>query len=55
MEHSDSFGRALDRNVASLRLARETVLCPFARHFISCLLLVQTRKTGNHPDMKEKL
>ena len=32
-----------------------TVLCPLARHFILCLVLVQPRKTGKHPDMAEKL
>ena len=30
-----------------------TVLCPWARHFIGCLVLVQLRKT--HPDRTEKL
>ena len=29
-------------------------LCPWARHFILCLVLVQPRKMG-HPDMTEKL
>ena len=30
-----------------------TVLCPLARHFIHCLVLVQPRKTC--PDMTKKL
>ena len=51
-EGSGSIGRVLDW-VASLRLTGVTVLCPCARHFINCLVLVQPRKTGNHPDMTE--
>ena len=31
------------------------MLCPLARHFIRCLVLVQPRKTENRPDMTEKL
>ena len=31
-----------------------TVLCPGARHFILCLVLVQPKNTGNHSDMTEK-
>ena len=31
-----------------------TVLCPCARHFIRCLVLVQPRKTGQCPNMTEK-
>ena len=31
------------------------MLCSLARHFILCLVLVQPRKTGKHPDMAEKL
>ena len=38
--------------VASLRLTRDTVLCPSVRHFILSLVLVQPRKL---PDMTEKL
>ena len=30
-------------------------LCPWASHFIPCLVLIQSRKTGNRPDMTEKL
>ena len=37
------------------RLTRGNALCPCARHFILCLVLVQPRKTGNHPKMAEKL
>ena len=29
------------------------MLCPLARHFFRCLVLVQPRKTGNCPDMTE--
>ena len=32
-----------------------TVLCPLARHFIYCLVLVQHGKTGNSPDMTDHL
>ena len=42
-----------DRGVAGSSLTRGTVLCPFARHFILCLVLVQPRQTC--PDMTEKL
>ena len=31
------------------------MLCPSARHFIHCLVLVQPRKTDNHADMTENL
>ena len=31
------------------------MLCPWARHIIRCLVLVQVRKTGNHSDKTEKL
>ena len=46
-----------DPRVASSRLTvgEVTVLCPIAGHFISCLELVQPRKTENHLDMTEKL
>ena len=47
--------RALDLGVASLRLTKGSVLCPWRSHFILCLVLVQPRKTGKHPDMTEKL
>ena len=40
-----------DRVEASLSLTGG--MCPWARHFIFCLVLVQTWKT--HPDMTEKL
>ena len=44
-----------DQRVAGLSLTASTVtvLCPLARYFISCLVLVQPRK--NHPDMTEKM
>ena len=29
------------------------MLCPWARYFIHCLILIQSRKTGNCPDMTE--
>ena len=32
-----------------------TVLCPRARHFNRCLILVKPRKTRYYPDMTEKL
>ena len=35
------------RRDASSRLNDVTVLCPWARHFICCLVMVQPRKTGN--------
>ena len=31
------------------------VLCPWARHFIHCLVLVQPRKTGNRSNITEML
>ena len=40
---------------SSSRITRVFVLCPWARHFIGCLILFQPRKTGNHPDMTRKL
>ena len=42
-----------DRGVVVLSLTGVTVLCPIARHFIGCLVLVQPRKT--RPNMTEKL
>ena len=48
-------GRVLLGWVASSK-ARGIVLCPRARHLIIlCLVLIQPRKTGKHPDMTEKL
>ena len=38
---------------SSLTSGGVTVLCPWTRHFIRCLVLVQLRKT--RPDMTEKL
>ena len=38
-----------------LRLTGGTVLCLWARNFILCLILVQPKKTGNHPDMTENI
>ena len=43
--------KAGDRRVASSRLTAGAR----ARQFIRCLVQVQPRKTGNHPDMTEKL
>ena len=40
---------------ASLRLTGVTMLCPWARHIICCLVLVQPRKSGNGPNVTEKL
>ena len=45
----------VDQRVSGLRLTSFTVLCPSTRHLMCCLVLVQPRKTGNHPDMTEKL
>ena len=45
--------KSFNRRVAGLRLTRGTALCPCAKHFILCLVLVQHRKTGYHPDMTE--
>ena len=43
-------GRDWDQWVGSWRLtAADIELCPWARHFICCLVLVQSKKTGNHP------
>ena len=46
-----------DPRVASSTLTAggATVLCPSARHFILCLVLVQSRKMGNCPDMTKTL
>ena len=41
-----------DRGVAGLSLTRSTALCPWARHFILCLEIVQPRKSC--PDMTGK-
>ena len=45
----------LDQRVAGSGLTGGTVLCPWARQFIPCLVLVQPRKTGNCLDMTENL
>ena len=42
-----------DQGVVGLSLTGGTVLCPWARHFILCLVLVQPRKT--FPDITETL
>ena len=42
-----------DRRVASSRLTGDTVLCPCAKHFILCLVLVKPRMTGSRPHMTE--
>ena len=44
-----------DPRVVCSRLTKGTVLCPWARQFILCLVLVQPRKTEKCPDMCEKL
>ena len=44
-----------DKWVASMRLTEGTVLCPWPRHFIICLALVQLRKAGKCPNIAEKL
>ena len=36
-----------------VRYSLESLGC--ARHFISCFVLVQSRKTGIHPEMSKKL
>ena len=41
-----------DQGVAGSRLTRGIALCPWARHFIICLVLGQPRKTC--PDITEK-
>ena len=41
------------QGVAGLSLTCVTVLCPWARHIYSCLVLVHSRKT--RPDLTEKL
>ena len=57
VQHNGSMVEVWTRHqrVASSRLNRGTVLCPRARRLILCLVLVQLRNTGNHPDMTEKL
>ena len=42
----------LDQEIVGLSLTRGTLLCPLARHFILCLVLVQPRKT--HLELTEK-
>ena len=42
-----------DQGVEGSSLTGGTALCPWARHFILCLVLVQLRKT--YPDMTEKM
>ena len=42
-----------DREIAGLSLIGGIALCPWARHFILCLVLVQPKKI--HPDMTEQL
>ena len=46
--------KARDLKGLLVRDSLESLLFP-GRHFIYCLVLVQPRKTGNHPDMTEKL
>ena len=56
-ESSGSVGRVLvwESKGCSSWLTGVTVLCSWARHFIRCLVLIQTRKMGNCPDMPEKM
>ena len=42
-----------DRGVAGSSLNGGTALCPWARHLILCLVLIQPRKT--RPDMTENV
>ena len=46
--------KAGDRRVASSRLTGVSVLCPWAKHFVRFLELVEYRKTENRPHMSEK-
>ena len=54
-EHNGSVVGCLTRDggVAGSSLTRGALSCPWARHFILCLVLVQPRKTC--PDMTEKM
>ena len=55
VEHSGSVVECLtrDRGVVGSSLTVDTTLCPWAKCFILCLVLVQSRKTW--PDMSEKV
>ena len=56
--HCGSVGRVLysgQRFLSSSLTIGDTTLCPLARLFIPSLVLVLPRKTGNHPDITEKL
>ena len=53
VERSDSVGRALDWGSKNCPQSRCVVSLSKTHHH--CLVLVQTRKTGYHPDMTEKL
>ena len=44
-----------DPSVASSRLTRVSVLCPWQDIIFCCLVLVHLRKTENRPGMAEKL
>ena len=55
-ERSGTVGRAIGESCvagSSLNPGRATVLCPSAKHFIRCLVLIQHSKP--RPDMTEKL
>ena len=54
-KHSDSVVECLtqDGGVADSSLNRGTVLCPYARHFILCLVHVSVHPKKTHPDMTE--
>ena len=55
MEHMGSVVGCLswDLGVADLSLTGRNVLCPWARHFNNCLVLVQPGKT--HPDITDMI
>ena len=40
---------------SSIRDSPETLCCVLEKDNVFCLILVQARKTENHPDMTEKL
>ena len=50
-------GRVLDLKSKDhgLRLTACTKVCPLARHFILCLVLIQPRKTGNPHEMTAEI
>ena len=40
---------------ADSKLTGDTELCPWARHFILSLIVVQPKKTGNRPNITDNL